>query len=332
MTVSREVRLKRHPAGLPSAADFEIVAVTLPEPGPGEVQVRNLWMTVDPYMRGRMAGGPSYTAPFALNEAMSGGAIGEVIRSKDERLRPGDLVRNFAGWREAFNAPADHLQKLDPAGLPPQTYLGAAGMPGLTAYIGLVRIAALQPGETVFISGAAGAVGSMAVQIAKLKGARVIATARGPDKVAFLKEIGSDIAIDYAAAGNLAGVVAEAAGDGIDAYFDNVGGDHLEAAFEAAKTNARFAICGGISTYNDQTPPPGPRNFMMVVRKQIRIQGFLTGNHQDLAPEYAERIKDWIVSGAVKVRETIAHGIENAVPAFLQLFSGGNIGKMLVKL
>jgi NADPH-dependent curcumin reductase CurA len=332
MTISREVRLKRRPVGLPTAEDFELAVITLPPPEPGEVQVRNTWMTVDPYMRGRMADGPSYAAPFALGEVMSGTAIGEVVVSNDDRLKPGDLVRHFAGWREAFNAPADHLQILDTMGLPAQHHLGAAGMPGLTAYIGLMRIAAFKPGDTVFVSGAAGAVGSMVVQIAKLKGGRVIGTAGGAAKIAFLKEIGVDHAIDYRAVSDLTEAVLEAAGEGIDVYFDNVGGAHLEAALDAAKTHARFAICGGISGYNSDLPAPGPRNFMMTVRKQLRIEGFLTGSHQDLAPEFAAIVPEWIRSGKVQVRETVDHGIENAVPAFLKLFTGGNLGKMLVKL
>lgn len=269
---------------------------------------------------------------FNLDEAMSGAAIGEVTASADERLRPGDLVRNFAGWREAFNAPADHVQRLDPRGLPPRHFLGAAGMPGLTAYIGLMRIAAFKSGDTVFVSGAAGAVGSMVVQIAKLKGGTVIGAAGGPEKAAFVRAIGADHAIDYKAVPDLTKAVSEAAGDGIDIYFDNVGGSHLEAALDAAKTHARFAICGAISGYNMAPPASGPRNFMMTVRKQLRIEGFQTGSHQDLAGEYAELIEEWIRSGQIQILETIDHGIENAVPAFLKLFSGGNIGKMLVAL
>lgn len=332
MTLSREVRLVRRPVGMPVPDDFDIVAVELPPPPPGAIQVRNTWMTVDPYMRGRMAGGPSYTAPFALGEAMTGTAIGEVVASADNRFRTGDLVRSFFGWREAFNAPAEHVQPLDTLGLPPQYHLGAAGMPGLTAYIGLMRIATFRPGDTVFVSGAAGAVGSMVVQIARLKGGRVIASAGGPEKIAFLSSIGADRTIDYKAVPDLTRAVIDAAGEGIDVYFDNVGGTHLEAAFEAARHGARFAICGGISAYNAIEPPSGPRNFMMTVRKEIAVRGFLTGNHQDLAPEYANQIAGWIESGQVLVHETIQHGIENAVKAFLMLFTGGNMGKMLVKL
>jgi NADPH-dependent curcumin reductase CurA len=265
MTTVKEIRLKSRPSGLPSRENFEIASVDLRDPGPGEVQVRNTWMTVDPYMRGRMNDVKSYAPPFALGEVMNGGAVGEVVASGDPAFKPGDLVQSQYGWREAFTAPANTVQKLDTQGLPPQAFLGVAGMPGLTAYAGLLRIAALKEDDVVFVSGAAGAVGSLVCQIAKAKGHRVIGSAGGPDKVAFLKEIGVDHAIDYKAEKDLTAAVLAGAPDGIDVYFDNVGGAHLEAALNAARQFGRFAICGMISIYNATTPQPGPSNLALLI-------------------------------------------------------------------
>ena len=332
MTTAREVRLKSRPVGLPTPANFEIVSVELAAPASGEVQVKNTWMTVDPYMRGRMYDGPSYAAAFQVGEAMNGGAIGEVVASGSDKFKPGDLVQSFMGWREGFTAPADQVQKLDTLGLPPQLFLGAAGMPGLTAYAGLMRVAAFKPGDVVFVSGAAGAVGSMVAQIAKLKGGTVIGSAGGAEKIAYLNEIGVDHAIDYKAVPHLTKALSEAAPKGIDVYFDNVGGEHLEAAIAVAKEHARFAICGGISAYNALEAGSGPKNFLQVVGKRIKIEGFIVSDHGDMAPEYISQLAPWIKDGKVKVRETVDTGIENAVGAFLKLFSGQNMGKMLVKL
>ncbi|MCR5879893.1 NADP-dependent oxidoreductase [Phenylobacterium sp. J367] len=332
MASVREVRLKSRPVGTPTRDNFEIATVDLKDPGPGEVQVKNLWMTVDPYMRGRMNDVKSYAPPFALGEAMQGGAIGEVTASNDPSLKPGDLVQSMFGWREGFTAPAQGLQKLDPRGLPVQAFLGAAGMPGLTAYAGLLRIAALKDGDVVFVSGAAGAVGSMVAQIAKAKGHEVIGSAGGAEKVAFLKEIGVDHVIDYKAEKDLNAALAAAAPGGIDVYFDNVGGAHLEAALNSAKLFARFAICGMISIYNATEPPPGPRNLAQLIGKNIRMEGFIVSHHFDLMPKYIEDLSGWVKDGKVKWKETVFEGIEKSPDAFLGLFTGENLGKMLVKL
>ena len=332
MTTSREIRLKNRPRGLPTAETFELATVELPAPGPGEVQVRNQWMTVDPYMRGRMNDVQSYTPPFALGKAMDGGAVGEVIASNDPSLKAGDLVQSGLGWREAFNAPASTVQKLDPMGLPPQTFLGAAGMPGLTAYVGLLKIAALKEGDVVFVSGAAGAVGSMVAQIAKAKGHTVIGSAGGPEKIAFLKEIGVDHAIDYKAETDLTAALAKAAPGGIDVYFDNVGGDHLIAALNAAKPFGRFALCGAISMYNATEMPAGPRNLVMMVGKQLRMEGFIVSTSWDMMPAFLRDLSQWAKDGKVTWKETVFEGIEKAPDAFVGLFKGENLGKMLVKL
>ncbi len=332
MTTVREIRLKSRPRGVPTAENFELASVDLAPPGAGEVQVKNLWMTVDPYMRGRMNDVKSYAPPFALGKVMDGGAIGEVVASNSPTLKVGDLVQSGFGWREGFTTGADKVQKLDPQGLPPQAFLGAAGMPGLTAYAGLLRIAALKEGDVVFVSGAAGAVGSMVTQIAKAKGHTVIGSAGGAKKAAFLKEIGVDHVIDYKAEKDLSAALAAAAPDGIDVYFDNVGGEHLEAALNSARLFARFAICGMISMYNAVEPPPGPRNLAQLIGKNIRMEGFIVSHHFDMMPKYVEDLAGWVKAGKVTWKETVFDGIEKAPDAFIGLFSGENLGKMLVKL
>jgi NADPH-dependent curcumin reductase CurA len=332
MTSAREIRLKSRPSGLPTADNFELATVDLPAPGEGEVQVKNLWMTVDPYMRGRMNDAKSYVPPFQLGKALEGGAVGEITASGDTGFKPGDLVQSNLGWREGFTAPAAQVQKLDAKGLPPQAFLGAAGMPGLTAYAGLLRVAALKEGDVVFVSGGAGAVGSMVVQIAKARGHTVVASAGGSDKVAFLKSIGADHVIDYKAEKDLTAALMRAAPDGIDVYFDNVGGEHLEAALNAARPFGRFAMCGAISMYNATEPPPGPRNLFLVVGKQLKLEGFIVSTHWDMLADFHRDLAGWVKDGKVTWKETVFEGIEKAPDAFRGLFSGENLGKMLVKV
>jgi NADPH-dependent curcumin reductase CurA len=331
---SREIRLKSRPSGMPGPDNFDLATVEVPAPGPGEVQVKNLYMSVDPYMRGRMTDRASYVPPFELGKALQGGAVGEVTASNDANFKPGDLVSTMWGWREAFTAqPASAMmQKLDTHGLPPQAFLGVAGMPGLTAYVGLLKIGLMKEGETVFVSAAAGAVGQIVCQIAKLKGGTVIGSAGGAEKCAYLKEIGVDHVIDYKATKDLTAALNEAAPKGIDVYFDNVGGDHLEAALNAARPFARFALCGAISMYNDAVPPPGPSNLMLVVGKNLRLEGFIVSFHFDMMPQFVQDMAGWIRDGKVTWRETVDQGIEAAPGAFLKLFTGENMGKMLVKL
>ncbi|MFZ5668053.1 MAG: NADP-dependent oxidoreductase [Pseudomonadota bacterium] len=332
MTTSREIRLKSRPVGTPTADNFELAAVELPAPGPGEVQVRNSWMTVDPYMRGRMNDVKSYVPPFQIGEALQGGAVGEVIVSNDPSLKVGDLVQSMLGWREAFNAPAGAVQKIETFGLPPQAFLGVAGMPGMTAWAGLLKVAAMKDGDVVFVSGAAGAVGSVVVQIAKLKGNRVIGSAGGADKVAFLKSIGCDEVIDYKAEKDLTAALMRAAPTGIDVYFENVGGEHMDAALMAARPFARFALCGMISQYNATGDMYGVKNLIMAVGKSLRLEGFIVSNYFQHLPEFLKDMSGWIGSGQLQWKETVDEGIENAPGAFLKLFKGENLGKMLVKL
>lgn len=331
-TTSREIRLKSRPVGTPAPDNFELASVTLPDPGPGEALVRNLWMTVDPYMRGRMYDRESYVPPFQIGEALQGGAIGQVVASNDPALKAGDLVESFFGWREAYVAPAGALQKLPASNTPPQAYLGVLGMPGLTAYAGFLTICEPKAGETVFVSGAAGAVGSVVAQIARIKGCTVVASAGSDDKVKWLKGRGIDHAINYKTCGNLLDAVRAAAPGGIDCYFDNVGGEHLEVALELARPFARFAECGMISQYNDTTPRPGPRNLIYVVGKSLKIQGFIVTTYAAQRPQFLADMTQWIADGKIAWEETVENGVENAPKAFVNLFSGANTGKMLVKL
>jgi hypothetical protein len=294
-------------------------------------------MTVDPYMRGRMNDVKSYTPPFAIGEALTGGAIGQVTASAHPAFAVGDVVSSMAGWREAFTArpEAVGLTRLPDTDLGPQTFLGALGMPGLTAYAGLLRIGAPRPGETVFVSGAAGAVGSLVCQIAKIKGCYVVGSAGGARKCEWLRSLGVDAVIDYksvGAGGALTRALREAAPKGVDVYFDNVGGDHLTAAIDCANVFARMPICGMISLYNADRPQPGPHNMTMIIGKRIRIEGLLVTDHSDMQAQFVAEMSDWIRSGRIVHEETVMEGIERAPDAFLGLFSGENTGKMLVRL
>ena len=327
---SREIRFASRPEGTPTPDNFALAVTEVPTPAAGQVQVRNLWMSVDPYMRGRMMTRESYVPGFRLGEALEGGAIGRVEASACADFAPGDLVQSMLGWREAFNAPPSALTKV-PTTLPPEALLGAAGLPGLTAFVGLDKVIQLRAGEVIFVSAASGAVGSVACQIAKVVGATVIGSAGGAAKCDFLREIGVDHVIDYKAATDLAAALAAAAPRGIDAYFDNVGGAHLDAALQSAKPFARFALCGMISQYN-QTDGTGPQNLRLAVTKRLRLEGFIVSDHFAMMPRFVDRMAGWVAEGAVKIHQTVEHGIENAPVAFLKLFSGGNFGKMLVRL
>jgi NADPH-dependent curcumin reductase CurA len=330
-TTSREIRLKSRPVGLPETANFELASVELPEPGEGQVLVRNAWMSVDPYMRGRMYDRPSYVPPFELGKALQGGAVGRVVKSNDPKFQPGDLVDSMFGWREAYVAAGAALNKLPADGAPPQAFLGVLGMPGMTAYTSFHRIGEPKAGDTVFVSGAAGAVGSAVCQIAKLCGCTVVASAGTDEKLAWLKGVGVDQVVNYKK-GKLLDNVRAAAPKGIDIYFDNVGGEHLEVALEVARPFARFIECGMISIYNSTEPQPGPRNMAYIVGKRIKMQGFIVSDFMDMREQFYADMGQWVREGKVKWEETIESGVENAPKAFLNLFSGANTGKMLVKL
>ncbi|MFD4262401.1 NADP-dependent oxidoreductase [Streptomyces sp. NPDC058534] len=331
--VNREWHLVTRPVGWPKPEDFALVEAETPTPGEGQVLVRNLYLSVDPYMRGRMSAAKSYAEPYELGKAMQGGAVGEVVASNAEGIAVGDHVLHILGWREYAAMDAKHAVKVDPDAAPLSTYLGVLGMTGLTAYAGLLRTAAFKEGDTVFVSGAAGAVGSQVGQLAKLKGAaRVIGSAGSDEKVRLLvDEYGFDAAFNYKDA-PVSEQLRAAAPDGIDVYFDNVGGDHLEAAIGSLNLNGRIAICGAISVYNNTEPAPGPKNLARLIQTRGRIEGFLVGDHYDLQPKFVEEVGPWVASGALKYRETVVEGIGNNLEAFLGVLRGDNTGKMIVKL
>ncbi|MDX6729897.1 MAG: hypothetical protein QOK49_4702 [Baekduia sp.] len=331
-TPSREIQLAARPHGEPKPSDFRLVEVDVPDPGPGEVLVRNTYISVDPYMRGRMNDAKSYVPPFRLDRAMDGGAVGEVVASEAEGLAPGDTVLHQLGWREHAVLPADQVRKVDPAGISPSAYLGVLGMPGLTAYAGLTEVAGLADGDVVFVSGAAGAVGSLVGQIAKLRGNTVIGSAGSAEKVAHLTDdLGFDAAFNYKD-GAVAEQLAKAAPDGIDVYFDNVGGDHLEAAIGALRLRGRVAMCGAIAAYNSTEPVPGPRNLMTAVGKRLALRGFIVSDHAGLLPTFHAEVGPALRDGRISFRETVVDGLENAPQAFIDLLRGANTGKMVVKV
>lgn len=330
--IGREVRLAARPRGWPKESDFELVETQVPAPGPGEALVETLYMSVDPYMRGRMNDVRSYTPPFELGEALSGGAVGRVLESRSPDLAEGELVQGMFGWRERCIAPAATLQKLPPGPGPTSAYLGTLGMPGLTAYVGLLDIGQPKPGETVYISAAAGAVGNVAGQIARIVGCRVVGSAGSDAKVEVLtKELGFDAAFNYKN-GDLDALLSKHCPDGIDIYFENVGGAHLRAVLNHMKPFGRIPVCGMISLYNDEKPEPGPDNLTLIIVQRLKLQGYIISDSYARLPEYLREASQWIAEGKLVLRETIVEGIENAVPAFLGLMRGENIGKMLVKL
>jgi NADPH-dependent curcumin reductase CurA len=316
---------------MPVTEDFALKEFELPELGEGMVRVSNRWLSVDPYMRGRMNDVKSYVPPFALDAPMEGGAIGEVVESRDPTFQPGDMVLHMGGWRDEAVASASSLHKLPPIpGVEPQAFLGNLGLTGGTAYFGLLDVASAKEGDIVFVSAAAGAVGSAVVQIAKARGMTVIGSAGGADKCDFVRSLGADAVIDYKA-DSLLKQLAEAAPKGIDVYFDNVGGDHLDAALAVARKDARFALCGMIEGYNE-AQPTCLKYIMRIIAMRIRIQGFLYPDYAGRLGEFYRDMGGWLASGQVKSRDTVVEGLDKTLDAFLGLFSGANTGKMLVRL
>jgi NADPH-dependent curcumin reductase CurA len=332
-TTGREWHLAARPDGRPVPSDFALVEAPVRQPGPGEILVRNAYLSVDPYMRGRMNDVKSYVPPFAIGAAMDGGAVGHVVASAAEGFAVGDAVLHGLGWREYATLDAAHTVKVDPELAPLSYYLGVLGMPGLTAYAGLLEVASFKEGDTVFVSGAAGAVGSLVGQIARLKGAaRVIGSAGSAEKVAKLvDDYGFDAAFNYKDA-PVAEQLAKAAPDGIDVYFDNVGGDHLEAAIAVLNPHGRVTLCGAIAQYNDTTPPAAPRNLAAAIGKRLRLQGLLVRDHAALQPQFVAETAGWLKDGSLRYDETVVEGVENAAEAFIGLLRGDNTGKMVVRL
>jgi NADPH-dependent curcumin reductase CurA len=332
MSASREVQLAARPVGEPQPSHFRVAEVDVPDPGAGQVLVRNRWMSVDPYMRGRMNDVRSYVPPFALDAALEGGAVGQVVMSGDARFGEGDWVLHQLGWRELALLGADAARPIDPELAPPSAYLGILGMPGLTAYVGLFDIAGLREGESVFVSGAAGAVGSLAGQLARVHGCRVVGSAGSAEKVSYLRdELGFDAAFNYKD-GPVHELLAQAAPDGIDVYFDNVGGAHLEAALTALRRTGRVAMCGAISNYNATEPAPGPRNLGLAIGKRLTLRGFIVSDHFDRLPAFHREVGELLREGRIRYRETVVQGLDRAPEAFMGLLQGENLGKMLVEV
>ena len=331
---SREIRLKHRPIGMPKPDDFELAETAVPTPGEGQVLVRNSFMSVDPYMRGRMTDRASYVPPFQIGEALSGGAVGQVVASNNPKFKVGDHVNNFSGWREWFVTNGGELTKIETVpGIGLQAHLGALGMPGLTAYAGLLKVGELKDGERVFVSAASGAVGAVVCQIAKNKGCYVVGSAGSDEKCDWLvKTARCDKAINYKTEKNLDAAVRAAFPEGIDVYFENVGGEHLNAALGNMRMHGRIPVCGMIAQYNATELPPGPANIIAVIPMRMMIKGFIVSDFGSMTPQFISDMVGWTKDGKMKWHETIYDGIERAPDAFIGLFKGDNFGKMLVRV
>jgi len=330
-TISREIRLASRPQGIPNAANFTLAQTELKPLQDQQVLVRNLFMSVDPYMRGRMNERKSYVPPFEIGKVLEGGAVGEVIESRAKEFKTGDVVVSNFGWREYFIASPKDLHPVSREHQPLSIYLGALGMTGMTAWAGL-HLVKIEAGDVIYISGAAGAVGNVAGQLAKIRGCKVIGSAGSMEKVKFLREeCGFDIAFDYKTGPVLEQLKFEAP-DGIDVYFDNVGGEALEAALSVLRVHGRIIACGGISGYNEERPRPGPSNLFNVTTKRLTMRGMIVRDWLDRQGEFEKEVGGFLQSGKLKNKETVVVGLDQAEAAFIGLFKGQNIGKMVVKL
>ncbi|WP_299230993.1 NADP-dependent oxidoreductase [uncultured Halomonas sp.] len=330
---SRYFTIHEHPEGMPDRELFQLEAAELPALQEGEVRIRNTWLSVDPYMRGRMDGITTYIEPFTLGKPLEGAAVGEVIESRDSRFKEGDRVRHMGGWRDIAQLPGDQVEPLPTFDVPPQAYLGVLGMPGTTAWVGLNVIADMQEGDNVLVSAAGGAVGSLAVQLAKAKGGTVVGIAGDPKKLEWLESHGIK-AISYRGkdARQLSEALKDACPEGFDVYYENVGGDCLEAALDNLRVGARIAICGMISRYNAEGPAAGPANLAMLLIRRARMQGFIVFDHWEHHGDFLSEFAPRVASGEIDYQETVMDGLESTPDAFLALFTGRNQGKMLVKL
>ncbi|MEA3194016.1 MAG: NADPH-dependent curcumin reductase [Betaproteobacteria bacterium] len=331
MQKNRRVLLASRPSGWVSEANFRIDEAPLPSPAEGEVLVKNLWLSLDPYMRGRMNEGKSYAAKQEIGAVMIGGTVGEVVESKNAKFAKGDKVLGMLGWQQYALSDGKGLNKVDASRVPLPAYLGVLGMPGVTAWVGLLDLCQPKSGETVLVSAASGAVGSVVGQIAKIKGCRAIGIAGGRQKCDYVvKELGFDACVDYKA-GALNDELKAAAPDGIDCYFENVGGEILDAALRRMNAFSRIAVCGLISQYN-ATEPYGVKNFQSILTNRIKVQGFIVSDRMELWPKALADLAGWVVAGRIKYRETVTEGLENAPRAFIGLLKGENLGKQLVRL
>jgi NADPH-dependent curcumin reductase CurA len=329
---SRQVLLAARPAGTPKPSDFRLVEAEVPDPGPGEFLVRNIYMSVDPYMRGRMNERQSYAPAWQVGQPADGRAVGEVMTSHNARFPAGTLVTSNLGWREHFVSSGEGVLVIDRSLASPSAYLGVLGVPGFTGWYGLKEIGKPRAGETLVVSGAAGATGSLVVQVGKILGCRVVGTAGTDDKCAWLTgDLGADAAINYRKA-DLEPALRAACPSGVDVHFENVGGAILDAVLGLVNPFARIALCGMISQYNVDPPPPGPRNLRNMVGNRVLMQGFIISDHMKRYPEFLAEVGGWLTAGRIRYQETVVDGLERAVPAFLGLFSGENTGKMVVRL
>lgn len=329
---ANHIILQSRPEGMPTSANFKHTSVELPVLNDGEFLVKNLWMSVDPYMRGRMIDRESYIPPFVIGEVLEGGSIGEVVESNHPEFAVGSKVSAMSGWRSHYVTDGSDHTLLPQTPISESHFLGVLGMPGMTAWTGLNKIAELKQGETLFVSGAAGAVGSIVCQLGKLMGATVIASVGSDEKATHLKSLGVDAVINYKTTQDLNESLHQAAPQGIDVYFENVGGEHLTAALNNMNDHGRIAVCGMISQYNDTTPTPGPNNLAMIIIKKLKIEGFIVFEHWDQYPIFAKEMGQWLATGAIKAEQTIYEGLEKAPEAFIGLFEGKNRGKMVVSL
>jgi NADPH-dependent curcumin reductase CurA len=327
-----EIHLKSRPVGFPKESDFEIVETERPVPEDGQMLVRNIYMSVDPYMRGRMRDVKSYTPPFQLGRVMDGGSLGQVVSSTVAGFSPGDCVLGGQGWRQYYVTDGSGQRKIDGSLAPLPAFLGTLGMPGMTAYVGLLDIGKPQEGETVFVSAAAGAVGSVVGQIAKIHGCRVVGSAGSSTKVEYLiDELGFDDAFNYKEV-DMNEALSASCPDGIDIYFENVGGATLEAVLNHMRPFGRIPVCGMIAQYNLEEPAPGPKSLIQVIPRRLTLTGFIVSDSFDRLGEFQSDMSTWISEGRVKSRQTLVEGIEAAPAAFLGLLQGENLGKMLVQI
>ncbi len=330
---NKQVRLSSRPSGWVTPDNFELTDATTGEPGDGEVLVRNIFMSVDPYMRSRMNDVKSYIPPFQIGEVLQAGVIGQVVATNFDAIAEGDYVMGMLGWENYSICDGRLLRKLPQSSVPLSWHLGILGMPGMTAYVGLMKIAEAKKGEHVFVTAASGAVGSVVGQLARIHGCRVAGSAGSDQKVALLKEeLGYNTAFNYKSSASLPASVKEACPDGVDVLFENVGGEILEAVLWHMRDYGRIALCGMIADYNEQEPQPGPRGMMLMIGRRLSMRGFIVTDHPEACEEYVEKAIGWISDGQLKYRETVAEGIENAAQAFIDMLKGGNTGKQIVQL
>ena len=330
---NKQVRLLSRPSGWVVPENFEVTEQDAGEPGDGEVLVRNIFMSVDPYMRGRMNDVKSYIPPFQVGEVLQAGMVGQVEASNFNAIAEGDFVMGMLGWENYSICDGRLLRKLPESSAPLSWHLGILGMPGMTAYVGLMKIAEAKAGENVFVTAASGAVGSVVGQLARIHGCRVAGSAGSDEKVALLKkEFGYNAAFNYKSSTSMSASVKEACPDGVDVLFENVGGEILEAVLWNMRDYGRIALCGMIADYNEQEPQPGPRGMMLMIGRRLSMRGFIVTDHPDACEEYVAKAIGWVSEGKLKYRETVAEGLENAAQAFIDMLKGGNTGKQIVQL